>query len=93
VVLPHQHFLGDSSSLCDSLCRTDSSRFYSTGIYVDVKTEHVSQALTPSVMSESLTRTATTVLKGTRGFGGGRRSMWLVGNPEVRLSHRKMQET
>jgi hypothetical protein len=30
VVLPHQHFLGDSSSLCDSLCRTSSSRFYST---------------------------------------------------------------
>jgi len=34
------------------------------GIYVDVKTTHVSQALTPAAMSESLTRTATTVLQG-----------------------------
>jgi len=35
-----------SSSLSDSLCRTDSARIYSSGIYVDVKTAHVSQALT-----------------------------------------------
>jgi len=78
-----------SSSLSDSLCRTDSARIYSSGIYVDVKTTHVSQALTPAAMLESLARTATTVLKGTRGFGGGRRSGWLVGDPKVRLSHRE----
>ena len=29
MVLPHQHFLGDSISLSDSLCRTDEKRFYS----------------------------------------------------------------
>jgi hypothetical protein len=29
VVLPHQHFFGDSSSLSDSLCKTDRARFYS----------------------------------------------------------------
>jgi len=29
VVLPHQHSLGDSSSLSDSLCRTGGTRFYS----------------------------------------------------------------
>src|SRR5208282_255978 len=34
VVLPHQHFLGDSSSLSDSLCRTDSARFYSAGNFL-----------------------------------------------------------
>jgi hypothetical protein len=29
VVLPHQHFLGDSISLSDSLCRTGENNFYS----------------------------------------------------------------
>jgi hypothetical protein len=78
-----------TSSVSDSLCITDSARIYSSGIYADVKTTHVSQALTSAAMSESLTRTATTVLKGTGGFGGGRRSTWSVGDPRVRLSHRE----
>jgi hypothetical protein len=44
-VLPHQYSLGVSSSLSDSFCRTDKNRFYSTGIYVGVKTMFVSHAL------------------------------------------------
>jgi hypothetical protein len=55
LVLPHQHFRGDSSSLSDSLCITDSARIYSSGIYADVKTTHVSQSLIPVAMTKSLT--------------------------------------
>jgi len=62
------------------------------GIYVDVKTTHVSQALTPAAMLESLARAATTVLQGTRGFGGGRWSGWLVGDPKAGSPTGKMQE-
>jgi hypothetical protein len=60
VVLPHQRSLGDSSSLSDSLCRTDKNRFYSPGIYVGGgKAPLVSHALTTAAMRESLTGTAT----------------------------------
>jgi len=35
VVLPHQHSLGDSGSLSDSLCRTGCTRFYSAVFLLD----------------------------------------------------------
>lgn len=67
-VLPHQHYLGDSISLSDSLCRTDKNHFYSTGVYVGVKTTRVSHAsLTTPAIPESLTGTATLV-KGMLGM-------------------------
>ena len=66
MVLPHQHFLGDSSSLSDSLCRTDKARFYSTGIHVIVKTTLVSRSLTTPAMSKCSQETAPIVLEETR---------------------------
>ena len=74
MVLPHQHFLGDSSSLSDSLYITESARIYSSGIYADLKTTHVFSGADTGSDVGITTRTAATVLEGTRGFSGRRRS-------------------
>jgi hypothetical protein len=69
VVLPHQHSRGDSRSLCDSLCRTDKNRFYSTGIYVAPEPHsfltHADNAGDAGIAH----RDRDTVVKGTRGAG------------------------